>query len=116
MPITFTPIGNKQVWTGYDWSINDEGQLAELVARVALGQYRYVLHVLAETDCLPFAPAGTALEGARKLLTATNNKEPWHRDGWLFQVMSWIAAHLQRDADLIAPPHMIHAHKGFDGL
>lgn len=116
MPISFTPIGRKKFWTGCDWSIDDEDELASLVARVALGQYRHVLHILAETDCLSYAPAPTALAGARKLLTATDEEKPWHRDGWLFQVISWIAANLQSDAALIAPPHMIHAHKGFDGL
>jgi len=112
--MSFTPIGHKNRWSGCDWSIEDDDELAQLIARVALGQYRHVLHILAETDCLLYAPAPSALEGARKLLTATN--EPWQRDGWLFQVVSWIAANLQGDTSLIAPPHMIHAHKGFDGL
>jgi hypothetical protein len=116
MPLSFTPISNNPHWAGYVWSVDDEEQLAQLVARVALGQYRYVLRVLAGTGCLPYAPAATALEGAKKLLAAQNTSEPWHRDGWLFQVLSWIAAHLQGGATLVAPPHMIHAHKGFDGL
>jgi hypothetical protein len=30
--------------------------------------------------------------------------------------MAWIAAHLQDPEGLIAQPHMIHAHKGFDGI
>lgn len=116
MPISFSPISNKTQWAGCVWSIDDEDKLADLVARVALGQYRCVLRVLTGTGCLPYAPAATVLEGAQKLLATTNPGDPWHRDGWLFQVLSWIAAHLQGDATLIAPPHMIRAHKGFDGL
>lgn len=116
MPITFTPISQKPNCEGCCWSIGDDDQLAELVARVALGQSRYVQRVLSETGFPAPNPKETALEGAIKLLTATDPKKPWHRDGWLFQIMSWIARHLQDPGGLIAPPHMIHAHKGFDGI
>lgn len=118
MPISFTPIRNGTSWTGCDWLIDDDDRLAELVALVALGQYRHVQHILAETNCGKAAPAETALEGARQLLKAPEGSraDPFHRDGWLFQVMAWIAAHLQGQASLIAPPHMLHAEKGFDGL
>ena len=73
--------------------------------------------ILAKTGCNNFAPVPTALEGAKKLLTTADKNEPWNRDGWLFQVISWISANLQNNGSmLIAAPHMIHAHKGFDGL
>ncbi len=116
MPISFTPISNGRHWTGRDWSIDSDHELAKLVARVALGQYRHVLQILDQTDFVGFAPATTAFEGACQLLTVPDGSDPFHRDGWLFQTISWIAAHIQDNASLIAPPHMQHAHKGFDGL
>ena len=116
MPISFRPIRNGNHWTGYDWSIDSDQELAELVARIALGQYRHVLKILAETGLAGSAPATTELEGARQLLTAPKGSDPFHRDGWLFQTISWIAAHIQDNTSLIAPPHMQHAEKGFDGL
>ncbi|MCY4559104.1 MAG: hypothetical protein OXF79_22555 [Chloroflexi bacterium] len=116
MPISFTPISNGKRWTGYDWSIDSDHELAILVARVALGQYRHVLKILAETDFVDSVPATTAIEGARQLLTVPKGSDPFHRDGWLFQTISWIAAHIQDSTSLIAPPHMQHAAKGFDGL
>ncbi len=116
MPISFTPIANGSSWAGHDWSIDDDDALADLVAHVAFGQYRHALHILTETDCGEAAPAPTALQGARQLLTVPVGADPWHRDGWLFQVVSWIAAHIQGHASLIAPPHMQHAEKGFDGI
>jgi hypothetical protein len=109
-------ISNKKDWSGSSWTIADDDELATLVAKVALGQARYVRRVLKETGFAVPDPKETELAGAIKLLTANNPKEPWHRDGWLFQVMSWIAANLQDPVSLIAPPHMIHAHKGFDGI
>lgn len=116
MPISFTPIRNAEQWAGHEWSIDSDDELAELVARVALGQYRHVLHILAETGCMEAAPTPNALEGARQLLAVPAGADPFHRDGWLFQVMAWIAAHIRNEASLMAPPHMQHAEKGFDGL
>ena len=116
MPISFSPIANADRWAGYDWSIDCDDELAELVAHVALGQYRHVLRVLAETGCIAAAPTRSVLGGARQLLTVPSGADPFHRDGWLFQVIAWIAARVQNETSLIAPPHMQHAEKGFDGL
>lgn len=116
MPITFSPISNKDDWAGSSWTIAKDDELAELIAKIALGQSRYVRRVLKETGFAVPDPKETELTGALKLLTATDPEKPWHRDGWMFQVISWIAAHLQDPSGLIAPPHMIHAHKGFDGI
>lgn len=116
MPISFTPVAEKDLCFGHTWSIDSDNDLADLVARVALGQHRMVLRILEETGYSACSKAPTALRGAINLLTANDPEEPWHRDGWLFQVMSWIAANLQNNSSIIRPPHMIHAHKGFDGL
>ncbi len=114
--ITFKPISNKKHWAGDDWTITNEDQLAKLVAKVALGQARQVEKILQETGCVNYAPSATAVDGAIRLLTAADPEKPWHRDGWLFQVLAWIAAHLHSPNTLKAAPHMIHAHKGFDGV
>lgn len=114
--ITFENISNGKQWSGTNWIITDEDKLALIVARVALGQSRHVESILRETNVISLAPVSTAITGAKKLLTACDPAKPWHRDGWLFQVIAWIAAHLQDEKALKAPPHMIHAHKGFDGI
>lgn len=115
MPINFTKIDNADVWFGYDWDIEDTDLLARHLAKVALGQYRHVAKVLAATQAADVVPFASAFEGARSLLIS-KQKDPWHRDGWVFQVISWIAAHLSSEGELITPPHMQHADKGFDGL
>lgn len=116
MPITFSAISNSEDWTGSSWTIANDDELAQLIAEVALGQSRYVRRVLKETGFAAPDPRETELAGALKLLTAADPEKPWHRDGWMFQVISWISANLQDPGGLIAPPHMIHAHKGFDGV
>ena len=120
MPLSFTPISVEGKWRGSTWTVRDEDQLAAVIARVAVGQSVVVERILRDTDCLPpDMPSGGA-QGARRLLTVTSEHSSVHRDGWMFQVISWAAVHLQQadltEKTLIRPPQMIHAQKGQDGL
>ncbi|WP_116653551.1 hypothetical protein [Pelagibacterium sediminicola] len=116
MPLEFTDIKGDPVWSGSSWKVVDDDDLARLIARVALGQSYFVERILKETGFAGPKAQENMLAGAIELLTAVNPDDPYHRDGWMFQVMSWIAAHLQNRTSLIREPHMIHAHKGFDGI
>ena len=116
MPVTLTPIRQKDCWSGSTWTIEDEDQLAELLARVAIGQSRTVERILRATGDLPARYPKGGFEGARKLLTVGTGDKTYHRDGWVFQVIAWIAAHRFDDEALIRAPQMIKADKGLDGL
>jgi hypothetical protein len=98
------------------WSITDEDALAEQVARVALGQYRHIGKILHGANVIGAAASFDHAAAATKLLTVQPGEDPWHRDGWIFQTISWIAAHHEAKGTAIRPPHLIKAHKGFDGL
>lgn len=114
--ITSNPISSTDIWAGFDWAIADEDKAAELIARVAIGQAQHVAKVLNSIKCVAYSPAPSVKNGAIGLLTAKSAEDPYHRDGWLFQILTWFAAHKHRPNTLKSPPHMIHAHKGFDGL
>jgi hypothetical protein len=114
--IEFEPISNGTFWAGSNWIVTDEDKLAAMIARVALGQARHIEKILQEIETGSSVSISSGVIGAKKLLTAKNPAEPWHRDGWMFQVIAWIAAHLQDANAVQAAPHMIHAHKGFDGV
>jgi len=114
--IRFTSISDSNIWLGVDWAITDEDKVAELVARVALGQSQHATKIISSLTPTPPSPPETAKAGAIRLLTAKDLEKPYHRDGWLFQVLTWIAAHFHRSQTLKSSPHMIPAHKGFDGL
>ena len=120
MPISFTPISANTNWRGSTWTVNDELQLASMLARVAAGQAAVVEKILQETGCAPPDMATAGLQGARHLLTVRPHEGPAHRDGWIFQVISWMAAHLQSrttpQRTLIRPPQMMRAQSGQDGL
>ena len=120
MPLSFTPISVTERWLGSTWTVQDKHDLAAVLARVAIGQSTVVERILRDTDCIPPNMPSSGVQGARYLLSITSEHSTAHRDGWIFQVISWIAAHLQgldsEDKTLIRPPQMIHAQKGQDGL
>tara|TARA_R110000850_G_scaffold226105_2_gene351430 strand:+ start:1377 stop:2165 length:789 start_codon:yes stop_codon:yes gene_type:complete len=116
MTIKLLPVHEKDCWSGATWVVEDEKFLIELIARVAIGQSRVVERILRATGDLPPGFPKGGFEGAKKLLFADPGGDPYHRDGWIFQIISWIAAHIENNNSQICAPHMIHAHKGFDGL
>lgn len=114
MSIALTPFAHGPLVFGHVWTVADQDELADQVAQVALGQSVHVERILAgATPAL--VRSSSAAQGALALLTADAN-DPSHRDGWLFQVMSWIAACRAAPTSLMRAPHMTHAQKGFDGL
>lgn len=116
MTLVLEQLDHDDLCHGWEWEVADIDILAERVARVALGQYRHVAQIL--EGLAGAAPAGTGLHAADALkkLKVAKNGDPWHRDGWLFQVISWIAANQNKQGATLAPPHIFHAHKGFDGM
>jgi hypothetical protein len=116
MTLVLKQLDHDDLCHGWEWEVDDIDLLAERVARVALGQYRHVGQIL--EGLAGAAPAGTAQHAADALkkLKLAKNGDPWHRDGWLFQVISWIAANQTKQGAILAPPHIFHAHKGFDGM
>ncbi|MCO2620655.1 hypothetical protein FA317_10680 [Pseudomonas aeruginosa] len=116
MPISLESYDHPSLCHGQVWTITDENLLAEQIARVALGQSRHVQKIIAGANIGPPASRASAAQGAIELLSVPVDGDPWHRDGWIFQVISWIAAQKANPSVLIRPPQMIHALKGFDGL
>lgn len=117
MPISLTPFSHDPLCYGSSWGVRDETLLAEQIARVALGQSRHVAKILAGAGlAVPSTTTSSATTNAISMLTVAAGSDAYHRDGWMFQVMSWIAAYCATPDGLIRAPHMIFAHKGLDGL
>lgn len=116
MTLTLTQIDHGDLCHGWSWVVEDTDRLAEQVARVALGQFRHASKILAGLDGVEPTTTADHAADAIELLTVEKGDDPWHRDGWLFQTISWIAAHQKPSGAVTRPPHIIKAHKGFDGL
>jgi len=117
VPINLTPFGaTDSLWTGNTWEVPDDDILARWIAWVAIGQAFHVAEILHSADPVGTSPTNEAAKADAVELLTQKGADPWHRDGWMFQVMSWLAAHVGRPGALIALPHLIHAEKGLDGL
>lgn len=116
MTLKLVPIDHGELCHGWAWFIDDEDALAEQVARIVLGQYRHVAKILSGAGVPGPAANAKQATAAIKQLTLVEGEYPWHRDGWLFQAISWIAAHQQPSASLTRMPHIRKADKGFDGM
>lgn len=115
MAITTTSFSLGSLCDGCAWSVPDIDLLATQIAIVAVGQADHLAEILAASGMSQLDADNVARLEAVKLVTA-NAGDPYHRDGWLFQVMSWICAHRLSPSAIIRTPHMIHALKGLDGL
>lgn len=116
MTINLTPFKHEPLCYGHTWTVEDESVLAQRIARVALGQARHIQKILAGASVVAPATTENAARDAIKLLTVAAGEDPWHRDGWMFQVLSWIAAYRAAPDSIISTPHIRLADKGFDGL
>lgn len=116
MTITLNAIDHEDLCHGWSWTIEDEDTLAEIVARIALGQVKHAARVL---DGLTGKPAKTSAEhvaDAMAKLAPDADGTIYKRDGWLFQAISWIAAYQNRKGAILRLPHIRKADHGFDGL
>jgi hypothetical protein len=116
MPLNLTAVTHGELCHGSRWEIADEDDLARKIALLALGQYRHVAAILAGIDKQNPATRAGAAAGAIALVTVPQGQESYHRDGWIFQAISWIAAHRGETGTVVRAPHTIAAHKGFDGM
>lgn len=117
MPFQFNGFDASPLCTGYEWVIRDEQRLAELVAQLVVGECEHVRRVLAGTLTTPVGVHREDIDVAVDLLQdIPNEKRRYHRDGWLFQLISWIALRQTDPDSLAAVPHPRPADKGFDNL
>lgn len=114
MAISLTAFSIQKEWEGCTWSVPSIDELANAIAIIAVGQALHVANILHVAGLAAKPTTKGAVKGAIRLLTSSGNIA--HRDGWMFQVMSWLAAQLRTPGALMNTPHMIHAHKGLDGL
>jgi hypothetical protein len=116
MTLTVSPVNHGDLCHGWSWTVTDEDVLAERVARIVLGQYRHVAKILQGAGLPgPIANVEQANAAIEQLMLG-EHEDPWQRDGWLFQAISWIAAQQAPSGALTRAPHIRKSDKGFDGL
>jgi hypothetical protein len=130
MPITSTIVPIDADSTGHRWVIINEGELARLVGLIAKAEFGHVETILNgdTADAITYTSAQVAeiKLNATKALTVpidpTTGKEEhatlkWHRDGFLFEAISWIIARKNSSPNaLLRDPHIGSTTQGLDGL
>lgn len=130
MPITSTIVPIDADSIGHRWVINDEDELARLVGLVAKCEFGHVEAILNGDTADAITYTTTQLTDIKlnttKALTvpidpATGKEEhatpKWHRDGFLFEAISWIVARKTSSPDaLLRDPHIGSTTQGLDGL
>lgn len=139
MPLTLTPFSTKEC--GFDeWSITRRSRatLVEIIAYLYLRQEENAVRVINTLEPRRRARKGRVAENVIEKLTApkqedvdllrTGNEKQKvaaqhridtaiiHRDGLLFQHISWIVARLASPHGYMTSPHVRQADKGFDGF
>lgn len=117
-PITLEGFNNSPLCEGYRWIIKNEEILIKYVARLIVGQYRHVSQLIKGVASIAPNISNDAIqEVIKKLGTPATDGLRWNRDGWVFQMISWVAARLSADSQTaIAPPHTQRSEKGVDNL
>lgn len=115
MVLKFTPISHPELCHGSAWQVLDRDLLVTYLARVALGRSNHVKRILGGgIGSLTVSPR--SIDAGIAKFALTKDKAPYHRDGWMFQAISWIAAVQSGTSGFVRAPHIIRADKGIDGL
>ncbi|HHK7932051.1 hypothetical protein LZ337_12985 [Serratia marcescens] len=109
---------------GLLWSVNDLNDLSKLIAVITLGQAQHAARIIHELE--PNGPAFSDVDlyaGARGQMRIRGSSEAqrevsrYHRDGFLFECISWITARQSAtDRTFLKDPHISSTTQGLDGL
>src|SRR5579864_5568511 len=138
MPISFQDHDNAPTCMLGQWEIKDIELLARTLAWLYLRKPKHAAKVVAALSPGDAHFPGKEFEAARLLLSwpsddivadlqsaddavrlaaeSRRDRRIEHRDGLLFQHLSWVAAHLRFPGSYLSPPHVRKADKGFDGV
>ncbi len=127
VPFNFRNIDCQPSCIDEEYTIVDKELLAEWVAILALGQSRHMARIINELSPAPIRVTQmtkksvlSKLQVSKEIEKDKDKKEDFieKRDGWLFQLISWIVVFMQNQGKLFKQylPHTQHAMHGIDGL
>jgi hypothetical protein len=104
---------------GFTWAITDEPKLAEVVAWLILGEHLHARDILRQMSREDPAAHRQHIDRwiAEFSATPANDNARWQRDGWMFQMLSWVAAQLGGPSHaIIKAPQARRSDKGLDAF
>jgi hypothetical protein len=115
MPFILTDIDCSPLLIDYEYEVSDLNLLSEYVGELLLGNHRHILSILnALSSARPINP-NTSIDYVIGML---RTKETDKRDGWLFQMISWLVLAKKNNGQkyFAQHPHFAPAQHGIDGL
>lgn len=103
--------------TGAVWIVEDEEGLAEVCAQILIGRALHAAMILDGVHPAGSPPiVSAALKSKlRQELHPDTDPNIWHRDGLLFEIISWVAARLTAsEYEAITDPHLKATNQGTD--
>jgi hypothetical protein len=102
---------------GVVFEVTDIDALAKAIAIILVQEYE-MARQLVVNNCSPIDAIKRTVEEIEDIITRRLHPTvDYHRDGFLFQLMMWLAAHLDlQSGDLISLPHSQASAKGQDSI
>lgn len=118
------PVPINSHCSGERWIVADADHLAKLVAIVAMGQAVHAADIIQQLETAsPAISHAELFKAARRQLRVIGktieqmNSSRWHRDGFVFEVISWVAARQSSGLrTFLKDPHLKSTTQGIDGL
>ena len=120
MPFQYNECNCAPLVIDNEYDINNEDLLAEYVGRVVLGHFAHIKRIIRVLSTTAPTVENTDIELAQVRLATPgkSDKQIEKRDGWVFQIISWLAlfsAHSDKRF-FCQQPHDAPAQHGLDGV
>lgn len=110
--------------TGHLWQVEQINELAKIIAIIAIGQAEHAAEIIDEiSTAVPVRSRAEFYDAAKEQLMIRGNNQDqlnvsrYHRDGFLFECISWIVARQEADENTyMKDPHISATTQGLDGL
>ncbi len=120
MPFTYSDLDCSPLVIDKEFDINNDTILAEYIGKILLGHYAHVKRIInALSSSIPtFENSDIDFAIAKLKETGKTKNEIEKRDGWVFQIISWLALFVAHNGEhfYCQQPHDAPAQHGLDGV
>ncbi len=117
MPLAIIHTHTSPHCLGSVWTVSDADALAEVCAQILIGRAHHAATILNGVRPLGSPPVMSSelRDCLHRELHPQTRQTIWHRDGLLFEIISWVAARLTATAsEAISDPHLKATNQGTD--
>lgn len=115
MPFNFTPHDVNPIFIGHNAIIINEDKIVQWVAATLMAKHNHILKIISSDTEGPIE--NTKESVIKSIINNILHSKAYHRDGLLFQHMSWIFSVLTKsDKDIYKAPHCRITDKGQDSI